>query len=295
MSRDVLVGGQAVIEGVLMRNKDRLAIAVRKPDETVSLKKLRTGSLVNKYKILKMPFVRGVVNLVETLVLGTKALNYSANESLGEEEEKLSTLTMFLTTGFAFLLGIGLFILLPLWITKFLHSEVGYVFNIIDGFFRLAIFLVYLLAISMMDDVKRLFQYHGAEHKSVNCYEAGKALTVKNVKKFTTLHRRCGTTFLMFVLAISIVIFTFIVSESFWVQFGGRLLLMPVVAGTSYEILKLGAKYPSNPIVNALLQPGFLLQKITTREPDEKQIEVAIKALKAVVGKEKRAKIQLVL
>ena len=295
MGKDVLVGGQAVIEGVLMRNKDKIAIAVRREDKSISVKKERVGMLTKKYAFLGLPFVRGTVNLIETLVVGIRALNYSANESINEEEEKITKSEMIGTTVFALVVALGLFLLLPLVLTKLLPTRNEFQFNIIDGVIRLVIFLVYVLLISMMSDVKRIFQYHGAEHKSVNCYESGKSLTLENVRKCSLVHRRCGTTFLLIVMAISIVVFSFIISDSFWVKFGGRIVLMPVVAGISYELLKAGAKYPRNILLRAMVFPGLMLQKLTTREPDDTQLEVAIKALQAVVGTEKRAKIELVL
>ena len=276
------VGGQAVIEGVLMKNEDKVAIAVRKPNRKITVKKQRWPSVSKKIKFLGWPFFRGTVNLIEMLVMGIKALNYSANESIGEKEEKISTKEFVATTIIALAVAIGLFILLPLYLTKITNTK-GVVFNIIDGAIRVVLFILYILAISFMRDVRRLFQYHGAEHKTVNCYEAGKKITVANVKKYSTLHRRCGTTFILIVLVISIIIFSLIVTDNFWIKFTGRILLLPVIAGISYELLKLGAKFPKNILLNLLVWPGLGLQKLTTREPDKKQIEVAIKAFKAVV------------
>ena len=278
------VGGQAVIEGVMMKDGNRVAVAVRRPNKKISVKKIRFRSIASKVKFLAWPFFRGTVNLIEMLVIGIKALNYSANESIGEKEEKITKTEFVLTTAFALLLAVGLFILLPLYLTHFTKTE-GVLFNLIDGAIRVAVFVLYIVAISFMKDVKRLFQYHGAEHKTVNCFEAGKKLTVANVKKYTTLHRRCGTTFLLIVLVISIIVFSLIVSDSFWIKFAGRILLLPVIAGISYELLKLGARFPRNFILNILVWPGLGLQKMTTREPDKGQIEVAIKAFNAVVRK----------
>ncbi|MBW2997561.1 DUF1385 domain-containing protein, partial [Candidatus Woesearchaeota archaeon] len=239
------VGGQAVIEGVLMKNESKIAIAVRKPNKKISLKKMRYPSIAKKVKFLGWPFCRGIVNLIEMLVLGIKALNYSANESMGEKDEKITKTEFAVTTIIAMSVAVGLFILLPLYLTKITRTE-GILFNLIDGVIRVVIFVLYILVISLMKDVKRLFEYHGAEHKTVNCYEAGKKITLKNVKKYTTSHRRCGTTFLLIVLVISILIFSLIVTDSFWIKFAGRILLLPVIAGISYELLKLGAKFPKN-------------------------------------------------
>lgn len=277
------IGGQAVIEGVLMKNNSRIAIAVRRPDKKISVKKENMTPWAKKCRVLGWPIIRGTVNLIEMMVIGIKALNYSANEALGEEEEisgKESAITMII----AFALAVGLFFVLPLYLAKWIGTK-GVMFNVIDGVIRLVIFFLYLSAISMMRDVKRLFQYHGAEHMSVHCLEHGEKLTVQNVRKYGTAHRRCGTTFLFFVLIISIIMFSFIVTDSFIVKLVGRIVLIPVVAGLSYELLKLGAKFPNNMLVSILVWPGMLLQRMTTRIPDKRQIEVAIKALEAVKRK----------
>jgi uncharacterized protein YqhQ len=276
------VGGQAVIEGVMMRRGDKVAIAVRNSKNKILIKKQKVGSVTKKYSALKLPLVRGAVNLVETMSLGISALTYSANASIDEKEEKLGSGEIFWTTLIAIGASILLFVLLPLFLTKLFQVK-GFAFNIIDGIIRLVIFVAYILAISMMSDVKILFQYHGAEHKSVNCFESGKELTVANVKKCSKEHRRCGTTFLLIVMAISIIVFSLVTSESFWVKLGSRLILLPVIAGLSYELLKLGAKYDRNILLNIIIVPGLWLQRLTTREPTKKQIEVAITAIKAVV------------
>ncbi len=281
MKKNSNVGGQAVIEGVMMKNGPRVAIAVRRPDNKITVKKIRMKSIADKITFLKWPFIRGTVNLVEQLIVGIKALNYSANEAIGEEEESINTWEFTITTIISILVAIGVFVLLPLYLTKITRTE-GILFNIIDGIIRIIFFVAYIAAISLMKDVKRLFQYHGAEHKTVNCYESGKKLTVKNVKKFSTAHKRCGTTFLLIVLIISIAVFSFIVSDNFWIKFGARIILLPVVAGIGYELLKIGAKY-DNWLTKMIIWPGMLIQSMTTREPDNKQIEVAIKSFKTVV------------
>ncbi|MBU2560992.1 MAG: DUF1385 domain-containing protein [Nanoarchaeota archaeon] len=282
MAKKLHIGGQAVIEGVLMKNDDKIAIAVRRPDKKISIKKEKKTLISKRIKFLGWPFFRGVVNLVEMLVMGIEALNYSANESLGEKETKITKTEFAITTIIAIAVAVGLFVFLPLYLTKVTQTK-GVLFNLIDGVIRVVIFIIYILAISLLKDVRRLFEYHGAEHKTVNCYEDGKKLTVANVKKYTTLHRRCGTTFLLIVLVTSIIIFSFIVSDSFWMKLAGRILLLPVIAGISYELLKLGAKFPKSTLLNILVWPGLGLQKITTKEPDKRQIEVAIAAFKAVV------------
>ncbi|MFQ5475135.1 MAG: DUF1385 domain-containing protein, partial [Candidatus Nanoarchaeia archaeon] len=189
-------------------------------------------------------------------------------------------LEMAVTTAVAFLFAIALFVILPLWLTKLTAVE-GFIFNLIDGVIRIAIFLTYLYAISLMSEVKTLFRYHGAEHMAVNCFEAGKKVTVANAKKYTTVHRRCGTTFLLIVLMVSIVVFSLILTDDFWIKLAGRIILLPVIAGISYELLKLGAKH-DNFAINALVAPGLWLQGLTTRKPTDKQLEVACKALNAV-------------
>jgi uncharacterized protein YqhQ len=274
------IGGQAVIEGVLMKNEDRIAIAVRLHDRKISLKKERIKPWSKRAKFLGWPFFRGVVNLLEMLIVGIKALNYSANEASGEDV-KISKGEFAVTTILAVVVAVGLFILLPLYLTKITQTQ-GILFNLIDGVLRVALFVLYILLISLMKDVRRIFEYHGAEHKTVNCYEDGKKTTPENVKKYSTTHRRCGTTFLLIVLVVSILVFSFIVSDSFLVKFISRILLFPVIAGISYELLKLGARFPHNFLLNILVWPGLLLQKMTTREPDKKQLEVAIKAFEAV-------------
>jgi uncharacterized protein YqhQ len=280
MQHKTTIGGQAVIEGVLMKNDNKIAIAVRRPDGKISLKKEKIKPWSKRVKFLGWPFFRGVVNLIEMLVIGIKALNYSANEASGEDV-KISKWEFALTTIFAVIVAVGLFILLPLYLTKITQTK-GILFNLIDGVIRVALFVLYILLISLMKDVRRIFEYHGAEHKTVNCHEDGKKTTLENVKKYSTVHRRCGTTFLLIVLIVSILVFSLIVTDSFLVKFVSRILLFPVIAGISYELLNLGARFPNNFLLNVLVWPGLLLQKMTTREPDKKQLEVAIKAFEAV-------------
>ena len=276
------IGGQAVIEGVLMRSPKKYAIAVRLPNKKIKVKKKRYIGLTKRYKILALPFVRGCISLFEMLILGMKALTWSANEQ-EEEHEKITTMQLTLSMLFAIAVTIVLFIALPLWLTKFLTTSKGFVFNLIDGIIRVVIFIIYILLISMMDDIKRVFQYHGAEHMTIHCLEAKKALTPKNVKKFTTLHPRCGTSFIIFVLVVAIIVFSFVTDPRWWVKLLSRIILIPVIAGISYEILKLSAKFKSNPICRILIYPGLMIQKITTKKPTKDQIEVAIASLKAVL------------
>jgi len=310
------VGGQAVIEGVLMMNKDKLAIAVRKPNNKISIKKETLNSFVRRNKIFKLPLIRGVFMLIDTMVIGIKALTWSANESADEEtesskrnkageiqskkqienqnkseknknttlkSEKLGNLEIALTIALSIGGAVALFILLPLWLAKFVTADHGVWFNIIDGIFRIGIFFAYVWGISLMSDVRRVFQYHGAEHKTVNCFESGDKLNVKNVLKHSRFHPRCGTTFIFIVLIISIIAFSFFVFKEWYFKLGIRLVLIPAIAAVSYEILRLGGRYYKNPIVKMLVFPGLSTQWFTTREPDAKQVEVAIESLKSVI------------
>ena len=272
------IGGQALIEGVLMRNKDLIGIAVRKSDGKIKTEK-HTFSLFNKYR--KFPFLRGIFVLIETLYIGTKALIYSANEAADEGEE-VSKKEIFFSILISVLFGVGFFVLLPLYLTKIFISG-GILFNVIDGLLRVLVFVLYVTGISFMKDIKRVFQYHGAEHMAVHCYEHKKKLTVKNCRDYSTIHVRCGTNFLFIVLILSIIVFSFVTSENFIVKILSRIVLIPVIASLSYEFLKLSAKFESFFLIKILTKPGLLLQKITTRKPENRQIEVAIAALKLVV------------
>lgn len=271
------VGGQAVIEGVMMRNKNKFAVAVRAPNNEIKVKKEKSS----KYpKIFNLIFVRGVIGLFYTLYDGIRALIWSSNQQL-EEEEKISTKEMVFTIAFSLLITILFFVILPFFTARLIHSE-GFLFDLLDGVFRLLLFLGYILAISHMNDVKTLFKYHGAEHKTINCYEDKENLTVENVKRYSRFNPRCGTSFLLLVMIIAIIMFT-IVSGPWYIELGARILLIPVVAGIAYELIKLSSKYCNNPIVRILVAPGLWLQRITTKEPTDEQLEVAIRALKEVV------------
>lgn len=275
-----LIGGQAVIEGVMMISPQKVAIAVRKPTGRIATKVERRAPFFQRVK--KMFFIRGLFALIEMLQLGMKALIWSSNQSL-EKEDHLSSLGMAITIVVSFVLALGLFVALPLWIAH-LTTTSFFLVNVLDGIIRVIIFLGYLLLISQMRDVRRLFEYHGAEHMAVHCYEAKKKLDVDQVRCFPTVHPRCGTAFLFLVLLVSIFVFSLIWSEQWILRFVFRLLLIPVVAGTAYELLKLGAKHHDHLFFRALIAPGLWFQKITTREPDKRQIEVAITALQKVVS-----------
>ncbi|HIJ10466.1 TPA: DUF1385 domain-containing protein [Candidatus Woesearchaeota archaeon] len=271
------IGGQAVIEGVMMRNKEKFAVAVRLPDGKIKIKKEKSTIFP---KFLNIPFLRGFIGLGYMMYDGIRALVWSSNQNLGEEE-KLSKKEIVFTVTLSLLASVIFFVVIPFFSARWIQSE-GVLFDVLDGVFRVVLLLVYLVGISFMSDVKKLFQYHGAEHKAIYCYESGKKLTVDNVATFSRFHPRCGTTFLFLLVFLSIVIFTFI-QGPLWIKLGGRILLLPVISGIGYEIIKLGGKFHHTLFFRVLLAPGLWLQRITTREPTKKQLEVGIASLKAVV------------
>lgn len=298
------IGGQAIIEGILIRNKDRIAIAVRTEKGRIIIKKEQIDFISNKYPILRLPVLRGVVAFFQTLVIGIKALVYSANIATGEKQERLNFWEVAGIISLSLCFGIGLFVLVPYVVTIILGYDertAPIAFNLVDGGIKILIFMLYVLIIGYFNDVRRVFQYHGAEHMAVNCYESEKRLkrlTIENVKKFSTLHPRCGTSFIMIVLIIGIFILSligpltiFLVPNFSFLPFFSqkiilfffRLLFLLPIAGISYELLKLAGKYRENKILHIVNAPGMLIQKLTTQKPDEKMIEVAIRALKAVV------------
>lgn len=283
------IGGQAVLEGVMMKNADKYAVAVRQPDGEITVKTGECHSISEKYKVLGVPFVRGVVNFIESLTLGMSTLTYSA--SFSEDEEETSKLekklgekaTMGLTVAGSLVLAIAIFMLLPFFIASLLGKVIGSDFwlAVIEGVMRIVIFVGYVLAISLMEDIKRVFMYHGAEHKCINCIEHGLPLTVKNVRKQTTRHKRCGTSFMLIVIVLSAIFFMFIRVDNMALRVVLRLVLIPVIAGVSYEFLKLAGR-SENPVINVLSKPGLWLQALTTREPDDDMIEVGIASVEAV-------------
>ena len=285
---DMLIGGQAVIEGVMMRSLTGYAIAVRQPNGEIALKNDRLVAITKKYPFLRIPVLRGSVVLIHSLILGIRALNFSASASSETEEgePELSNWAIASTMAFAFGLAILLFVLAPLGLTNLIKHYLmpgmsNFTYNIIDGIIRAIFFFGYILSISFMEDVKRLFQYHGAEHKTVYTFEAAEALTVENARGKSTLHPRCGTSFLLFVMAVSILVFSLVPSTApFVIKFGARVVLMPLIAGIAYEIIRFSARHLTNPIARFFITPGLWLQKITTSEPDDKQLEIAIVALK---------------
>ena len=281
-----IVGGQAVIEGVMMRGFGKTATAVREPNGHIAVEVKPVHSIADRYPILKKPFLRGSVTLYESLVLGMKSLSYSAKMA-GDEDEQLTDREMAMTIALALVLASVLFIAIPTGSAKLFHSltDDPFVLNLLEGAVRLLIFLGYLAAISSMKDIRRVFQYHGAEHKTIFCYEANQSLTVENVQKFPRLHPRCGTTFLLIVMLVSIVVFAFLGWPDLWLRITSRILLLPVVAGISYEIIRLAAR-SENSLVHAMIMPGLWLQYLTTRPPDDDMVEVAIASLKAVLPTE---------
>jgi uncharacterized protein YqhQ len=276
------VGGQAVIEGVMFKSKDKVSIAVRNPQKKIIVKSEKFRS-ITKNKILGLPFIRGMIILVETMILGMKALNYSANISVEEEDGSggLGFWSVLFTFVFSIGLALFLFKFVPLFLTDVLFDlENKYWFNLTEGLLKIAILVGYIYVISLMPDIKRVFQYHGAEHKVVNAHENN---DLKNVKKYSTLHPRCGTSFIIFVLFLSIIVYMLVpLDYGFWAKLGVRILLLPIIAGVAFELIKLSGKYRKSKFILALISPGLLLQKMTTREPTDNQIEVALKAFESL-------------
>ncbi|VVB81549.1 Uncharacterised protein [uncultured archaeon] len=267
------LGGQAIVEGVMIKGEDNISMAVR-ANKKIITKKEPFHSATEKHRILRLPFIRGVIHLWEMMIEGIKALTWSANQQ-GEEEE-LTPIEWIFTFGIAIVLTVGLFILLPYYASRFVFSPDTIKFGILDGVIRLSIFFIYLAGIGLMKDVKRMFQYHGAEHMTVHCYESGKKLTVANAKQFPKEHARCGTSLLVFVVAVSIILFSIVRTPHWYYNVPARILLIPAVAGISYELLKISARYR---FLKWLTYPGIWTQKLTTRKPNDKQIEVAIAAV----------------
>ena len=277
-----LIGGQAVIEGVMMRGFGKVATAVRESDGNINVQINPVNSILDKYPILKTPFLRGSVILFESLILGIKSLSFSA-QAAGEEDEQLSDGEMAGTIFFALVFACVLFIAIPTGAAKFLHSitEDDFYLNLAEGFLRLIIFFAYIFAISRLKDIQRVFQYHGAEHKTIFCYEADEPLTVENVKKFPRLHPRCGTAFLLIVMIVSIFVFAFLGWPDLWLRILSRIILLPVVAGIAYEMIRFAGR-SKNSLVRIAILPGLWLQYLTTREPDDSMIEVAIASVNAI-------------
>lgn len=326
--KKVSIGGQAVIEGVMMKNAETYAVAVRKPDKDIEVKIDSYEAIGNKIKILKLPILRGVVNFIESMVIGIKTLTYSSSfyeEEAPAKEDKTKEMAkeeavekeiveqevveqeaskkaskknkkekkdskasenaeIFFTILLSIVIVIGIFMLLPAFVTGLLSDVIKnrYIIVILEGVLRLAIFIGYVAAISQMKDIKRVFMYHGAEHKTINCLEAGDRLTVENVKKHSRYHKRCGTSFLFIVMFISIIVFMFINVDNTFLRMLYRVLLVPVIAGISYEFIKFAGKH-DNKCIYILSIPGMWVQRLTTREPEDDMMEVAIKSVEAVL------------
>ena len=294
----VRIGGQAVIEGVMMKNMDRYAVSVRKPDGEIETKVEECVSFAEKHPIFKLPILRGMVNFLESMVIGMQTLNYSAafyeddeEEQAGKTEqliekilgEKAEKLIMGVVLIFSLAISIGLFMILPYVVSEALGQFIQnqYIMLLLEGLIRIAIFLGYILLISQMEDIKRVFMYHGAEHKTINCLEAGVELTPENVDKYSRLHKRCGTSFIFIVMIISMVFFFFIRVDTIWLRIVLRLLFLPLVAGVSYEFIRFAGS-SDHPLVQIFSKPGLALQKLTTKEPDHSMIEVAIASVEGV-------------
>ena len=294
----VRIGGQAVIEGVMMKNMDRYAVSVRKPNGKIETKVEECVSFAEKHPLFQLPVFRGMANFLESMVIGMKTLNYSASFYEDEEEqtesrteqllekilgEKAEKIIMGIVLVFSLAISIGLFMILPYIASEALGKLIRneYVILFMEGIIRIAIFLGYIVLISRMEDIKRVFMYHGAEHKTINCLEAGVPLTPENVDNFSRLHKRCGTSFIFIVMIISMVFFFFIRVDTIWLRIVLRLLFLPLVAGVSYEFIRLAGN-SDHPLVQIFSKPGLALQSLTTKEPDHSMIEVAIASVEGV-------------
>lgn len=293
------IGGQAVMEGVMMKNQDQYAVAVRKPNKEIEVFVDQYESITKKNKIFALPLIRGVVSFAESMIVGMKTLTYSASFFEEEEEEKPSKfenwlqqrtngkaedVLMGVTVCISILMAIGIFMVLPFFISSLLKRWIAssMLLSLVEGVIRIAIFLAYVMLISQMEEIKRVFMYHGAEHKTINCFESGEELTPENVKKYSRLHKRCGTSFLLIVMIISILFFMWIQVDNVFLKVLCRVLLVPVIAGVSYEFIRLAGKSDSK-IVCILSKPGLMLQNLTTKEPDLEMIEVAVRSVEAVL------------
>ena len=309
----VSIGGQAVLEGVMMKGPKSYALAVRKPNKEIEVKVTDYVSLGERYKILQIPLLRGIVNFLESLYIGMKTLmdsseyveeeedtkkdsseskkdikkessNKEDSKKTDKNEKESSTGYLIGTLIVSLVIAVGVFMLLPAFLANFLYkiTESDLLVNLAEGILRLVIFLGYVAVISFMDDIKRTYMYHGAEHKTINCMEAGDDLTVENVKKHTRFHKRCGTSFVFIVMFISIVVFMFVRTDVMWLRLVSRVLLIPLIAGISYEFIRYAGKH-NNACSNVLSAPGLWVQRLTTREPDDSMIEVAIKSVEGVI------------
>jgi len=284
MADEFHYGGQAVIEGVMIRGQKAVVTAVRSPGGDVAMD-TQPLSPIFSGRARKMPLLRGIIVLIEALSLGIKAMLYSANVSLEEEEEKISGVWVWAMIILSLGMAVALFFLAPLFLTRLLNAYLGssIVFHLVEGLIRIVIFIGYLKLMTLFPDIKRVFAYHGAEHKVINTYEDGAPLDVESARKYKTAHTRCGTSFLFVVLLIAIIVFALVGSPSLWLMILARIVLVPVIAALGYEIIYFGARHTRFGLVMAVLAPGMWLQSLTAREPDDSQIEVALTALKKVL------------
>ena len=285
MAKKISYGGMAVIEGVMMKGPQETALAVRNADGSIQIDKEANRDWQERYPILKWPIIRGCYMLIDSMVVGIRMLNKSANMSMDEEEEELTAGEIWTTGIFALVMAIGLFVILPASIVHLSRRYFGGIWaqNIVEGIIRIAFLLIYIYLISLLEDIKRVFMYHGAEHKTIFTYEAGEELTVANARRHSTLHPRCGTSFLLIVMVVSVLVFALLGGGSLFYRIWSRLAVLPVVAGLGYEFIRFSGKYYNNSLARFLITPGLWLQKLTTREPDDQQLEVALAALKEVL------------
>ncbi|MDR1536569.1 MAG: DUF1385 domain-containing protein [Clostridiales bacterium] len=303
--KQTMIGGQAVMEGVMMRGRRMYAMAVRKPDQTIEIIKKDLIPPSDKLPFLKLPILRGITSFVDSMVTGMRIITQSAEmagmdfEEEGEPSKfekllekifkgKLNDAIIYFSVGLAIVLAVVLFMLLPIGIGHLASPLLGentWALGIIEGLIRIVIFLAYIYLISLSKDIKRVFQYHGAEHKTINCFEHEEELKVENVRKYTRLHKRCGTSFLLIVMVIAMIVFLFVRTETVWIRLLSRVILIPIIAGLSYEVIKWAGRN-DNALVNAISYPGLCLQKLTTAEPDDSMIETAIAAMKGVLESE---------
>jgi len=277
-------GGQAVIEGVMMRGQKAVVTAVRRPGGGLAID-VQPLATIYTSQVRRTPLIRGIIVLLEAMVLGIKSLLYSANVSLEEEETEISGGLVWAMVAVSLVFAVALFFMAPLFLTKLLDPYLNspLIFNLIDGFIRLIIFIAYLKLMTLVPDIKRVFAYHGAEHKTINAYEDGAPLEVEAARKYSTAHVRCGTSFLFVVLIIAIIVFALVGLPSLWLMVLSRILLIPVIAALGYEVIYFGANHTKNSLVRAVVAPGLWLQALTTREPDDSQLEIALAALKKVI------------
>lgn len=292
------IGGQAVIEGIMMMNRNDYAVAVRKPDQEIEVKRDRYISITQKVKLFSLPFVRGVFRFADSMIVGMKTLTYSASFFEDDEDsepgkieqfldrilgEKLESALMALVMVLSFIMAIGIFMLLPLFIAGLFSNVIAseHLIAVLEGVIRILIFIAYIKLVSRMEDIRRTFMYHGAEHKCINCVEHGLPLTVENVRNSSKEHKRCGTSFILIVMVISILFFMVVRVDNVWMRFASRIVLVPVIAGVSYEILQLAGRSNSK-FMDLVSRPGMWMQGLTTKEPDDSMIEVAIAATEAV-------------